>query len=54
MNQTINMNSALCKYSGLTPLRTDPFTFRKDPAMHAEQFKILNVSTNEELASFGS
>ena len=29
-------------------------SFRKDPAMHAEQFKILNVATNEELASVGS
>jgi len=29
-------------------------SFRKDPAMHAEQFKILNVVTNEELASVGS
>jgi ribonuclease G len=27
--------------------------FRKDPAMHAEQFKIVNVTTNEELASVG-
>jgi ribonuclease G len=29
-------------------------SFRKDPAMHAEQFKILNVANNEELASVGS
>ena len=29
-------------------------SFRKDPAMHAEQFKILNVATNEELASVGN
>jgi ribonuclease G len=29
-------------------------SFRKDPGMHAEQFKILNVATNEELASVGS
>ncbi|MGA2865415.1 MAG: Rne/Rng family ribonuclease [Verrucomicrobiota bacterium] len=28
-------------------------SFRKDPALHAEQFKILNVATNEELASGG-
>ncbi len=27
--------------------------FRKDPALHAEQFKILNAATNEELASVG-
>jgi ribonuclease G len=27
--------------------------FRKDPALHAEQFKIVNVATNEELASVG-
>ena len=27
--------------------------FRADPAMHAEQFKIVNVATNEELASVG-
>ena len=26
-------------------------SFRADPAMHAEQFKIINVATNEELAS---
>ena len=26
-------------------------SFRADPAMHAEQFKIVNVATNEELAS---
>ena len=29
-------------------------SFRADPGMHAEQFKIQNVITNEELASFGS
>lgn len=29
-------------------------SFRADPAMHAEQFKIQNVATNEELASVGS
>jgi len=28
-------------------------TFRADPAFHAEQFKILNAVTNEELASVG-
>jgi ribonuclease G len=27
--------------------------FRKDPALHAEQFKIVNVATGEELASVG-
>ncbi len=27
--------------------------FRKDPSLHAEQFKILNLATNEELASAG-
>jgi ribonuclease G len=27
--------------------------FRKDPALHAEQFKIMNAATNEELASVG-
>ena len=27
--------------------------FRKEPAMHAEQFKIVNVANNEELASVG-
>ena len=27
--------------------------FRPDPALHAEQFKIFNVATNEELASGG-
>src|SRR5437016_2220658 len=26
-------------------------SFRKDPAMHAEQFKIVNVANNEELAT---
>ncbi|HEX4343174.1 MAG TPA: Rne/Rng family ribonuclease [Verrucomicrobiae bacterium] len=29
-------------------------SFRADPAMHAEQFKIVNVSNNEELASVGT
>jgi ribonuclease G len=28
-------------------------SFRADPAMHAEQFKIVNVANNEELASVG-
>jgi ribonuclease G len=28
--------------------------FRADPAMHAEQFKIVNEANNEELASEGS
>ena len=28
-------------------------SFRADPGMHAEQFKIVNVSNNEELASVG-
>ena len=28
-------------------------SFRKDPAFHSEQFKIINVATNEELASVG-
>jgi ribonuclease G len=28
-------------------------SFRGDPAFHAEQFKIVNVATNEELASVG-
>jgi ribonuclease G len=27
--------------------------FRADPALHAEQFKIVNVTTNEEMASVG-
>ena len=27
--------------------------FRKDPDMHAEQFKIINLATKEELASVG-
>jgi ribonuclease G len=27
--------------------------FRPDPSLHAEQFKIVNVSNNEELASVG-
>jgi len=27
--------------------------FRADPGLHAEQFKIINVATNEELASVG-
>jgi len=26
-------------------------SFRAEPALHAEEFKIVNVSTNEELAS---
>jgi ribonuclease G len=29
-------------------------SFRADPGMHAEQFKIQNVTTNEELVSVGS
>jgi ribonuclease G len=29
-------------------------SFRADPAMHAEQFKIVNVVTAEELVSVGS
>ena len=29
-------------------------SFRADPALHAEQFKIVNVATNQELASVGS
>ena len=29
-------------------------SFRAEPAMHAEQFKIVNVTTNEELASVGT
>jgi ribonuclease G len=29
-------------------------SFRKDPAFHSEQFKIINVANNEELASVGS
>lgn len=28
-------------------------SFRAEPAMHAEQFKIINVASNEELASVG-
>jgi ribonuclease G len=28
-------------------------TFRKDPALHAEQFRIVNLATNEELADVG-
>lgn len=28
-------------------------SFRAEPALHAEQFKIVNVTTNEELASVG-
>jgi ribonuclease G len=28
-------------------------SFRADPALHAEQFKIVNVANNEELASIG-
>jgi ribonuclease G len=27
--------------------------FRPDPALHLEQFKIINVTTNEELANVG-
>jgi ribonuclease G len=29
-------------------------SFRKDPGLHAEAFKIVNVATNEELASVGA
>jgi len=29
-------------------------SFRADTGMHAEQFKIVNVETNEELASVGA
>lgn len=29
-------------------------SFRADPAMHAEQFKVVNVTNNEELGSHGS
>ena len=29
-------------------------SFRADTGMHAEQFKIVNVENNEELASVGS
>lgn len=29
-------------------------SFRADPAFHAEQFKIVNVTTNEEMVSVGS
>jgi ribonuclease G len=29
-------------------------SFRADPGMHAEQFKIVNVSTNEDLVSVGA
>jgi ribonuclease G len=29
-------------------------SFRPEPSFHAEQFKIVNVATNEELANFGS
>lgn len=29
-------------------------SFRADTGMHAEQFKIVNVKTNEELASVGA
>jgi ribonuclease G len=29
-------------------------SFRKDPAMHAEQFKIVNVTNGEELANVGA
>jgi len=28
-------------------------SFRKDPSLHTEQFKIVNVATNEEIASVG-
>ena len=28
-------------------------SFRPEPSMHAEQFKIVNVATNEELAGVG-
>ena len=28
-------------------------SFRKDPTLHAEHFKIFNAATNEELASVG-
>jgi ribonuclease G len=29
-------------------------SFRPEPNFHAEQFKIVNVATNEELVSVGS
>jgi hypothetical protein len=29
-------------------------SFRKDPGMHAEQFKIVNVENGEELANVGA
>jgi ribonuclease G len=29
-------------------------SFRRDPALHAEQFKIVNVANGEELASVGT
>jgi len=29
-------------------------SFRADPALHAEHFKIFNAATNEELASVSS
>jgi len=29
-------------------------SFRADPAFHSEQFKIVNVATEEEVASVGS
>jgi hypothetical protein len=29
-------------------------SFRADPAFHAEQFKIVNVANNDELAAGGS
>jgi hypothetical protein len=29
-------------------------SFRPEPSFHAEQFKIVNVATNEELANVGS
>ena len=28
-------------------------SFRADPGLHAEQFKIVNVSSNEEIANVG-
>jgi ribonuclease G len=28
-------------------------SFRAEPTLHAEQFKIVNVTTNEELVSIG-
>jgi hypothetical protein len=32
----------------------DKLSFRADTGMHAEQFKIVNVENNEELASVGA